>query len=261
MSSLSGQIIIDGVSKRYPTAKGFEQVALGLVELEVPRGQFISLLGPSGCGKTTLLKMIGGLIKPSSGTILIDGRSVEEARRARRFGIVFQDATLLPWKDVSGNASLLIDVAGIRDGRARIPGLLRTVGLDGYEAFFPSQLSGGMRQRVALARALALEPAILLMDEPFAALDALTRDRMGAELLRILDGSRTVVLVTHSIPEAVLLSDRVVVLSKNPGRVVADVMIDLDRPRDETIRRSPAFAEYEYALRSFIDGALAVTND
>ncbi len=253
MTTSTNQIEVRGVSKRYRTSKGGEQAALGTVDLDVPRGQFITLLGPSGCGKTTLLKMIGGLIQPSEGTILIDGGSVGEALHARRFGVVFQDATLLPWKDVTGNAGLLIDVAGITNGRARIPGLLRTVGLEGFESFYPSQLSGGMRQRVALARALALEPAILLMDEPFAALDALTRDRMGAELLRILDGSRTVVLVTHSIPEAVLLSDRVVVLSPNPGQVVADVTIDLDRPRDEGVRRSPAFAEYEFVLRSHID--------
>ncbi len=248
----AAQIVLRGITKRYRTARGATQEAVAAVDLDIPRGQFVSLLGPSGCGKTTLLKMIGGLIKASSGDLWIDGEPVENALRRRAFGFVFQDATLLPWKTVLGNASLLTDVAGLIDARERIPTLLRTVGLDGFADFYPWQLSGGMRQRVALARALALEPAIMLMDEPFAALDALTRDRMGGELLKILDGSRTVVLVTHSIPEAVLLSDRVVVLSPNPGRIVADVTIDLPRPRSLDVRRSPVFSEYEHELRSHI---------
>lgn len=247
------QITLRGVAKRYRTARGGQQDALAAVDLDIPRGQFISLLGPSGCGKTTLLKMIGGLIDASAGELAVDGEPVDAALRQRKFGFVFQDATLLPWKNVVDNASLLIDVAGLSEAHERIPGLLQRVGLEGFADFYPWQLSGGMRQRVSLARALALEPSILLMDEPFAALDALTRDRMGEELLRILDGSRTVVLVTHSIPEAVLLSDRVVVLSANPGRIVADVTIDLERPRSETVRRSPRFGEYEYELRSYIE--------
>ncbi len=253
-----GRIVLHGVTKRYRTNSGGQQEAVAAVDLEIPRGQFISLLGPSGCGKTTLLKMIGGLIEPSSGELTIDGRSVQDALRQRAFGFVFQDATLLPWKNVVDNASLLTDVAKVPGARERIPGLLRTVGLEGFADFYPWQLSGGMRQRVSLARALALEPAILLMDEPFAALDALTRDRMGEELLKILDGTRTVVFVTHSVPEAVLLSDRVVVMSPGPGRVVADVPIDLPRPRREDVRRSPAFGEYEYQLRSLIEAPAGI---
>ena len=251
-AATASQIAIRGAGKTYRTARGGRQEALAAVDLDVPRGQFVSLLGPSGCGKTTLLKMIGGLVAATAGDLLIDGESVQAALRQRKFGFVFQDATLLPWKNVVDNAKLLLDITRQRAGDDRVRGLLRMVGLAGFEQFYPAQLSGGMKQRVSLARALALEPEILLMDEPFAALDAITRDRMGEELLKILDGSRTVVFVTHSIPEAVLLSDRVVVLSPNPGRVVADVMIDLPRPRNGEVRRSPAFGEYEYQLRSHI---------
>ena len=251
----SSHITVLGAAKSYRTARGGAQEALASVDLEIPRGQFVSLLGPSGCGKTTLLKLIGGLIPRSSGDLLVDGEPVEAALRQRKFGFVFQDATLLPWKNVVDNASLLLDITGQRNSRDRVRSLIRIVGLEGFEDFYPAQLSGGMKQRVSLARALALEPEILLMDEPFAALDAITRDRMGEELLKILDGSRTVVFVTHSIPEAVLLSDRVVVMSARPGRVVADVRIDLPRPRNGEVRRSPLFGELEYRLRSSIEDA------
>ncbi len=247
------QIAVRGAAKRYRTSQGTQE-ALASVDLEIPRGQFVSLLGPSGCGKTTLLKLIGGLIPCSSGELLVDGEPVEKALKQRKFAFVFQDATLLPWKNVVDNASLLLDITGNASGGGdRVRSLLRTVGLGGFEEFYPAQLSGGMKQRVALARALALGPEILLMDEPFAALDAITRDRMGEELLKILDGGRTVVFVTHSIPEAVLLSDRVVVMSARPGRVVADIPIGLPRPRSADVRRSPQFGEYEHRLRSYIE--------
>ncbi|HEX5396409.1 MAG TPA: ABC transporter ATP-binding protein [Candidatus Limnocylindria bacterium] len=251
----SAQIAVRGASKSYRTLHGGQQEALQSVDLEIPRGQFVSLLGPSGCGKTTLLKIIGGLIERTSGELSIDDAPVDAALKQRKFGFVFQDATLLPWKNVIDNASLLLDITGQRGGHDRVQSLLDMVGLVGFEKFYPSQLSGGMRQRVALARALALGPEILLMDEPFAALDAITRDRMGEELLKILDGSRTVVFVTHSISEAVLLSDRVVVMSARPGRVVADVTIELPRPRSADVRRSPRFSEYENELRSHIQEA------
>ncbi len=251
----ASQITLRGAAKRYRTPHGGTQEALASVDLEIPRGQFVSLLGPSGCGKTTLLKIIGGLVERSSGELLIDGEPVQAALKQRKFGFVFQDATLLPWKNVIDNASLLLDITRQRNGQDRVRDLLAMVGLTGFEEFYPAQLSGGMKQRVSLARALALGPEILLMDEPFAALDAITRDRMGEELLKILDGSRTVVIVTPSIPEAVLLSDRVVVMSARPGRVVADVSIGLPRPRSGEIRRSPAFSEYEYQLRSYIEDA------
>lgn len=246
------QIEIRGLSKRYRTARATQE-ALQDVDLEITSGEFVSLLGPSGCGKTTLLKIIGGLVSRSAGELRIDGGTVEDALRARKFGFVFQDATLLPWRTVLENARLLLDITGVRNQATPVGQLLETVGLKGFEDFYPAQLSGGMRQRVALARALALSPDILLMDEPFAALDAITRDRMGEELLRIWDGSRTVVFVTHSISEAVLLSDRVVVLSARPGRIRADLNIDLPRPRSGEVRQSEAFNRYEAELRQYIE--------
>ena len=245
--------MISGIGKNYPTARGKDQVALESVDMQVGRGEFVSLLGPSGCGKTTLLKMIGGLLAPSAGDLRIDGDPVPVALKQRKFGFVFQDPALLPWRNVVDNAALLLDITGQRGARERVLGLLRVVGLAGFEDYYPAQLSGGMKQRVSLARALALGPEILLMDEPFAALDAITRDRMGEELLNVLDGTRTVVFVTHSIAEAVLLSDRVVVMSARPGRVVADITIALDRPRTGSVRRSQRFYEYENALRSYIE--------
>jgi len=246
------QIVIRGLHKRYRTART-TQTALRDVNLTIRSGEFVSLLGPSGCGKTTLLKIIGGLVARSAGEVQIDGEGVDRALKARKFGFVFQDPTLLPWRDVAGNATLLLDITGQREQLAAVQQLLETVGLKGFEAYFPAQLSGGMKQRVALARALALEPEILLMDEPFAALDAITRDRMGEELLRIWDGTRTVIFVTHSIPEAVLLSDRVVVLSARPGRIRADIRIEIPRPRSTETRRGSDFADYEAELRSYIE--------
>ena len=246
------QIVISGLHKRYRSAHTTQE-ALQNVNLTIHAGEFVSLLGPSGCGKTTLLKIIGGLVPRSRGELTIDGDRVEAALEARKFGFVFQDATLLPWRTVVGNASLLLDITGEGNGGTSVRELLATVGLKGFEDYYPSQLSGGMKQRVALARALALSPDILLMDEPFAALDAITRDRMGEELLRIWDGNRTVVFVTHSIPEAVLLSDRVVVLSARPGRIRADVRIDLPRPRTVQTRHEAEFSRYEAELRGYIE--------
>lgn len=246
------QIRIRDLGKVYRTRRGHHR-ALEAVDLSIHSGEFVSLLGPSGCGKTTLLKIIGGLVRRSTGEITVNDGTVEDALRARKFGFVFQDPTLLPWRTVQENASLLLDITGHGNEQERVSELLSVVGLKGFEDFYPEQLSGGMRQRVALARALALQPAIILMDEPFAALDALTRDRMGEELLRIWDGSRTVVFVTHSIPEAVLLSDRVLVLSTAPGRIIADVAIDLPRPRGGETRTSREFVRYEAELRSHIE--------
>jgi NitT/TauT family transport system ATP-binding protein len=244
------------VTKRFASRAGV-QTALDGVSVTVDDGEFVSLLGPSGCGKTTLLRIVGGLEQPTAGDVRVEGDTVESALRARKFGFVFQDAALLPWRNVFENAALLLDVTDQREARDRVAPLLETVGLSGFEQHYPAQLSGGMRQRVALARALALSPDILLMDEPFAALDALTRDRMGEELLRIWDGGRAVLFVTHSIPEAVLLSDRVVVLSPRPGRIAADVRIELPRPRGADVRTSAEFREYEAQLRGHIDGGRA----
>jgi NitT/TauT family transport system ATP-binding protein len=234
--------------------RGSERVvALEGISIDIPAGTFLTMIGPSGSGKSTLLRVIAGLIAPTAGTVSVFGRSPAETLARREVGFVFQDATLLPWRTVMGNASLLLDITGEANGGTSVRDLLSTVGLKGFEDYYPSQLSGGMKQRVALARALALSPDILLMDEPFAALDAITRDRMGEELLRIWDGNRTVVFVTHSIPEAVLLSDRVVVLSARPGRIRADVRIDLPRPRTVQTRHEPEFSRYEAELRDYIE--------
>lgn len=248
-------IEISGVTKVF-NSDGKAVNALAEITFSIEPGSFVSLLGPSGCGKTTILRLIGGLETPSRGKISVRGQSAAEALRSRTFGFMFQDPTLLPWRTVEANASLLLDVTGQSRHRDRVSRLLETVGLDGFGSAYPAQLSGGMRQRVALARALALEPKVLLMDEPFAALDAITRDRMGEELLRIWEGDTTVIFVTHSIPEATLLSDRVVVLSSRPGRIVADVQIDLPRPRSSGVRDLPQFQHYEALLRHAIEEAI-----
>lgn len=248
----AGRIDVAGVTKTFDS-DGHPVTALGGIDLSIEPGSFVSLLGPSGCGKTTLLRLIGGLESPTAGTVSVSGQGATEALRDRTFGFMFQDPTLLPWRTVEANASLLLDVTGQRDQRDRVTRLLDVVGLAGFEASYPSQLSGGMRQRVALARALALEPIVLLMDEPFAALDAINRDRMGEELVRIWDGSRTVIFVTHSIAEAALLSDRVIVMSSRPGRIVADVAIDLPRPRSAAVREMPEFQSYTVTLRRAIE--------
>ena len=252
----AGGVAVRGVSKQFESRAG-RQTAISGVDLQIAPGQFVSLLGPSGCGKTSLLRIIGGLMEPSTGTVSVDGGSVADAVRARKFGFVFQDATLLPWRTVRANAMLLLDVIGRQGEEARVDALLATVGLSDFTNHYPAQLSGGMRQRVALARALALDPEILLMDEPFAALDAITRERLGVELLGIWDGARSVVFVTHSIAEAVLLSDRVVVMSTSPGRIVADIGIDIARPRSASVRSSEPFKAYEDQLRGLIEGVRA----
>ena len=257
MVATNGQgVEVRAVSKQFESRAG-RQTAISAVDLTVAPGEFVSLLGPSGCGKTSLLRIIGGLMEPTTGTVRIDGGPVADAVEARKFGFVFQDATLLPWRTVRANATLLLDVIGRQSERARVDALLETVGLAKFTNHYPAQLSGGMRQRVALARALALDPEILLMDEPFAALDAITRERLGVELLGIWDGARSVVFVTHSIAEAVLLSDRVVVMSTSPGRIVADITIEIPRPRSGSVRSSEQFKEYEDRLRDLIEGVRA----
>ena len=247
---------IRAVSKQFDSRAG-RQTAISAIDLTISPGEFVSLLGPSGCGKTSLLRIVGGLMEPTTGTVKIDGGSVADAVRGRKFGFVFQDATLLPWRTVRANATLLLDVIGRQSEHARVDALLEMVGLSHFANHYPAQLSGGMRQRVALARALALDPEILLMDEPFAALDAITRERLGVELLGIWDGARSVVFVTHSIAEAVLLSDRVVVMSTSPGRILADIAIDIPRPRAGSVRSSEPFKTYEDQLRDLIEGAHA----
>jgi NitT/TauT family transport system ATP-binding protein len=219
-----------------------ELEALRGINLAVERGEFISVVGPSGCGKTTFLRIIAGLEQATSGEVLLDRHAVREPGNDR--GFVFQNDSLLPWRTVLDNAIIGRELAGpVRPAdRKHTLELLKLVGLEGFEHYHPRQLSGGMRQRVNLARALAIDPEILLMDEPFAALDAQTREIMQTELLRIWErGQKTVLFVTHQIDEAVFLSDRVLVFARRPGRLQAEVKISLPRPRDLAIKRTSEF--------------------
>jgi NitT/TauT family transport system ATP-binding protein len=212
------------------------------IDLEIERGEFITLVGPSGCGKTTFLRIVAGLERATSGDVLLDGRLVRAPGTDR--GFVFQNDSLLPWRTVFANAIIGREIVGSISAadRNRTMELLKLVGLQGFEQYHPRQLSGGMRQRVNLARALAIDPEILLMDEPFAALDAQTREIMQTELLRIWElGHKTVLFVTHQIDEAVFLSDRVLVLARRPGRLQAEVRVGLPRPRTLTIKRTSEF--------------------
>jgi NitT/TauT family transport system ATP-binding protein len=234
-----------------------KQRVLNDINLSVPKGSFVSLIGPSGCGKSTLLKVMAGLITPSEGTISIAGVAPEQAVKARLIGLVFQDATLLPWKNAIENAAFLLMTADAsikrKDAFERAAAMLKLVGLDGAEKKRPSQLSGGMRQRVAIARALALDPEVLLMDEPFGALDAITREEMSECLLDIWERTgKTIVLVTHSIDEAVLLSREVHVMGTGPARIIETLPITLPHPRGEQSFADPAFTVAENRLRSLL---------
>jgi NitT/TauT family transport system ATP-binding protein len=227
------------------------------VSLRVPHGQFLSIIGPSGCGKSTLLRIVGGLLRPSAGEALISEEPPAVAQRQREIGFVFQDPALLPWRDILANVRLPLEIGGKRDSRPMPDpmGLLGLMGLTEFRNYYPHQLSGGMQQRVALARAFAVDPSLLLMDEPFGALDEITRSAMRYELLRVwgsTDRRKTVLFVTHSIAEAVAMSDRVIVLSGRPGRIVADLDVELARPRTQEIERSPAFLDYTDYLRSLL---------
>jgi NitT/TauT family transport system ATP-binding protein len=233
--------------------------ALSDVSLEVPPGQFAAIIGPSGCGKSTLLRIVGGLLAPSRGQALIHGLPPEKAQAAREIGFVFQDPSLLPWRNVVANVRLPLEMDGLRRRYSgRIDGLLHLMGLSEFRSYYPHQLSGGMQQRVALARAFVFDPALLLMDEPLAALDEITRMQMRYELLRVWEsdagsaGRKTVLFVTHSVAEAVTLADRVIVLGGRPGRVKASVDIELPRPRTEEVERSAAFLDYTSHLRGLL---------
>ncbi len=233
------------------------------VSIDVPHGQFTSVIGPSGCGKSTLLRIVGGLLAPSTGSVRIDGAGPHDAQRRHDIGIVFQEPALLPWRTVAANVRLPLEIDGAGRRGTDADSLLDLVGLDEFRDYYPHQLSGGMAQRVAIARALAVDPTLLLMDEPFGALDEITRTAMRYELLRIWASQaraaarKTVLFVTHSITEAIVMSDRIIVINGRPGRVVADAVVELPRPRTQEIERSAPFLDYADHLRGLLDGAAA----
>jgi NitT/TauT family transport system ATP-binding protein len=247
-------ISITALDKTYVTRGRALVPALAGISLDIQAGEFVTIVGQSGCGKTTLLKILAGLVPQSAGFVTLRGQRVNGP--SRDIGIVFQDPVLLPWRTVFRNVLLPAEVLGLdaRTSAARASELLELVGLGGFEDKYPHELSGGMRQRVAIARALVHEPSLLLMDEPFGALDAMTREFMNLELQRIWQQSqKTIVFITHSIPEAVFLADRVVVMSARPGRVQDIVSVDLPRPRDLDIMASDEFGVYARKIRHLFD--------
>jgi NitT/TauT family transport system ATP-binding protein len=248
LSAVAHEYLVDG--ERVP--------ALSPVDLCLRPGEFVSLVGPSGCGKSTLLRIAGGLLRPAHGDARIDGHAPQEALRAKAVGFVFQDAALLPWRTVAGNVRLAWEVN--RRGPIspqQTDDLLRLVGLEDFRSYYPYQLSGGMKQRVALARALAPRPSLLLMDEPFGALDEITRTELRYELVRLREQfDATILLVTHSIAESLLLSDRVVVMSGSPGRIVSTLHIDLPRPRTPDLEESAEFLSLVRSVRAALRGGV-----
>ncbi|PRX96764.1 ABC transporter ATP-binding protein [Allonocardiopsis opalescens] len=258
----SRQISAEGVRMRFGSGSA-AQTVLDDLDLTIRPGGFVTLLGPSGCGKSTLLKILGGILEPTSGRVLIGGRPVRDAVGDRQIGLVPQRPALLPWKTALENAGLLRQIATGARGRTETAQAaeraLALVGLADARGKLPHQLSGGMAQRVSIARALAMDPAILLMDEPFGALDAITRDEMNEKLAEIWAATgKTIVFVTHSISEAIFLSDTVHVMGADPGRVVETLDIELARPRTREVFADPLFASYSGRLRSLLEPKAAV---
>jgi NitT/TauT family transport system ATP-binding protein len=238
----------------YQPRTGGRLLALDNINLQVEDGEFVTIVGPSGCGKTTFINLCDGLLKPTAGKIEIDGVQVTKPGTDR--GMVFQDSCLMPWRTVFKNVIFGLECQGLDNaqGTARANEFIKLVGLGGFEEHFPHELSGGMQQRCNLARALTVDPKILIMDEPFAALDAQTREIMQSELLRIWrESKKTVLFITHQINEAIYLADRVIVFAARPGRVKATIKIDLPRPRDLSLKRDPSFLKYEDQVWNLIE--------
>ena len=250
-----------GVDMTFNPGSGREVSALAGIDLQVEEGEFVSLIGPSGCGKSTLLRLVGDLLSPTGGEVTVNGKPPAQARRDRDYGMVFQSATLLEWRKIRANVELPLEIMemGAKRRRERADEMLRLVGLEEFADHYPWQLSGGMQQRTSIARALAFEPSLLLMDEPFGALDEMTRERMQAELLRIWSETRTtVIFVTHSIPEAVFLSTRAVIMSPRPGRITRVVDIDLPQPRTSQTRENQRFFQLLTEVREGLRAVEAV---
>ena len=253
--STSDQIAVQNLSLRYGEGPD-AVVALADIDFTVRDGEFVSIVGPSGCGKSTLLRILAGLMPPTQGQASLAGTPISGPRRD--IGVVFQSPVLFPWRTVLSNAELPVDVQGLdrKAMRVRAMELLKLVGLEGFETRYPRELSGGMQQRVSLVRALIHDPALLLMDEPFGALDAMTRETMHIELQRIwMERQKTVVFITHSIAEAVFLADRVLVMTPRPGRIGAELKIDLPRPRPLDVVNTEAFGAYVKEIRSALNAA------
>ena len=252
-------ISVSGLSKIYRTREGRDIEALTDAGFEVGEGELVTVVGPSGCGKSTLLKILAGILRRTAGEVRLRGRPIDGP--SRDVGVVFQAPVLLPWRTVLQNVMLPVEIQGRDRERyeTRARHYLRLVGLDGFEGKYPNELSGGMQQRVGISRALVYEPALLLMDEPFGALDAMTREAMNLELLRIWQESRkTVLLVTHSIPEAVFLADRVIVMTPRPGRISEIITVELPRPRRLEIINSEPFGRYVAAIRRHFQSLAAL---
>jgi len=250
-------VTADHIGVVYPRQNGSPQVhALKDCNLRIAKGEFFSIIGPSGCGKTTLLKVLGGLIRQTEGTIHVGGKSPEAAREKRAFGFVFQNPVIFDWRTVTENIKLPKEVFRMPITHSDVQQLVRLVGLEGFEDAYPRHLSGGMKSRVAIARVLSYDPRVLLMDEPFGDLDEITRDHMNVEILRIWEHSQlTIVFVTHSISEAVFLSDRVAVMTPKPSRIRLVVDIDLPRPRTAEVRNDKRFLELSGLLRSELESS------
>lgn len=261
MSTETGDIAISarGVNKIFNPGSDEEVIALQDIHLEVAAGEFISLIGPSGCGKSTLMRLVGDLIQPSGGELLVNGKTPDRARLDRDYGMVFQAATLYEWRSVAKNVQLPLEVMGYAkaERQKRAQAMLDMVELGAFANHFPWQLSGGMQQRVSIARALAFDPSVLLMDEPFGALDEFTRERMNLELLNIWQQTgKTIVFVTHSIAEAVFLSNRIVVMSPRPGRITEIVSNTLPYPRDFNTRNDSAYHDLVAKVRDLLRDAI-----